>query len=91
MVLPVLLSLLALSGLLAGCSPETTTGPPADPPVEDTQAVEPTTEPEPDPEPDAASTYAWTEIELTDVTTGETFSIGDFAGSQVLMQVFAVW
>jgi len=31
------------------------------------------------------------DMELTDVTTGETFKISDFAGKPVLVESFAVW
>lgn len=34
---------------------------------------------------------AWMDIELTDVATGETFKISDFAGRPVLLESFAVW
>ncbi|AUV80751.1 hypothetical protein C2R22_03015 [Salinigranum rubrum] len=33
----------------------------------------------------------WRAVELTDVTTGETFSIEGFAGRPVLVEFFAVW
>jgi hypothetical protein len=44
-------------------------------------------------EPDAAEagTLSWVDIELTDVVTGETFRVSDFAGEQVLVESFAVW
>ena len=91
-LLPFLLALLAASGVLGGCSTESTTSdPPQDQSAEETQQATTAPEPEPAPEQEAASTYAWTDIELTDVNTGETFTISEFAGSQVLMQAFAVW
>jgi hypothetical protein len=91
-LLPFLLSLLAVSGLLGGCAAESTSSdPPQDEPAEETQQETTATESESAPEQEAASTYAWTDIELTDVNTGETFTISEFAGSQVLMQAFAVW
>jgi thiol-disulfide isomerase/thioredoxin len=34
---------------------------------------------------------AWMEIELTDVATGRSFKISDFAGKPVLLESFAVW
>lgn len=33
----------------------------------------------------------WMSIELRDVASGETFTIGDFAGRPVLVESFAVW
>lgn len=33
----------------------------------------------------------WMETKLTDVATGETFTIGGFAGKPVLVESFAVW
>ena len=38
-----------------------------------------------------AGTLSWVDIELTDVETGETFRVSDFAGEQVLVESFAVW
>ena len=35
--------------------------------------------------------YAWLDIELTDVVTGETFTLRDLEGEPVLIQSFAVW
>ena len=39
----------------------------------------------------AQSTSLWMNIELTDVATGNTFTISDFAGKPVLVEFFAVW
>ena len=38
-----------------------------------------------------AGTLSWVDIELTDVETGETFRVSDFAGETVLVESFAVW
>jgi hypothetical protein len=35
--------------------------------------------------------FAWADIELTDVLTGETLRIADFRGKPVLVKTFAVW
>ena len=35
--------------------------------------------------------YAWLDIELIDVLTGETFSLRDLEGEPVFIQSFAVW
>ncbi len=37
------------------------------------------------------TTPAWYDIELTDVTTGQTFTINDFAGKVVLVEAMAEW
>jgi len=37
------------------------------------------------------ATFVWAEIELTDVETGETFTLSELAGQQVFVQAFAVW
>ncbi len=34
---------------------------------------------------------AWLATELTDVSTGETFTLAEFAGTPVLLESFAVW
>ena len=34
---------------------------------------------------------AWFDLEMTDVRTGETFTINDFAGKVVLLETMAVW
>ena len=39
----------------------------------------------------AQSTSLWMNVELTDVATGNTFAISDFAGKPVLVEFFAVW
>jgi thiol-disulfide isomerase/thioredoxin len=33
----------------------------------------------------------WMKIELTDIATGQTFTIGDFGGKPILLESFAVW
>jgi peroxiredoxin len=44
----------------------------------------------PNPEP-AAKTPEWFDIELTDVQTGETFTMNDYAGKVVLVETMAMW
>lgn len=39
----------------------------------------------------SAASLAWTKMPLVDVENGETFTISDFAGTQVYIQAFAVW
>jgi len=46
----------------------------------------PTTPPLP-----TANTFEWFDIEMTDVQTGETFTINDFAGKVVLVETMAMW
>jgi hypothetical protein len=49
-------------------------------------------EPSEEPADDAtAGTLAWVDVELTDVATGETFRVSDFAGEPVFVESFAVW
>ncbi|MFB6361744.1 MAG: TlpA family protein disulfide reductase [Halobacteriales archaeon] len=38
-----------------------------------------------------AAAASWREVELTDVQTGDTFTISQFEGRPVLLQFFAVW
>ena len=38
-----------------------------------------------------APAAAWLHTELTDVNSGETFTLADFAGTPVLLESFAVW
>ena len=38
-----------------------------------------------------AAQFAWANIELTDVLTGETLRIADFHGKPVIVKTFAVW
>ena len=40
---------------------------------------------------DEEPAVAWLATELTDVSTGETFTIAEFAGTPVLLESFAVW
>jgi thiol-disulfide isomerase/thioredoxin len=37
------------------------------------------------------TTESWKDIELKDVSSGETFKISDFAGKPILIESFAVW
>jgi thiol-disulfide isomerase/thioredoxin len=41
--------------------------------------------------PAATTTPDWFNIELTDVRTGETFSMNDYAGKVVLVETMAIW
>lgn len=69
---------------------------PVETPV-DSAAEEPVEQPAPTEEdtaqdpPDVAGTLDWTRMELTDVATGETFTIEEFSGTPVFVQAFAVW
>ncbi len=44
-----------------------------------------------EPPEDTGTTPEWMMIELTDVVTGEKFTINDFKGQSVLIESFAVW
>jgi thiol-disulfide isomerase/thioredoxin len=50
-----------------------------------------TTEPTPAPSTSSATTTDWYGIEMTDVLTGQAFSINDFAGKVVLVEAMAEW
>ena len=39
----------------------------------------------------ATDTPEWFDIELTDVQTGETFTMNDYAGKVVLVETMAMW
>jgi cytochrome oxidase Cu insertion factor (SCO1/SenC/PrrC family) len=54
-------------------------------------ASEPPTQEPAAPEPTATALPEWFDIELTDVTTGETFTISDFSGKVVLLEAMAQW
>ena len=41
--------------------------------------------------PTATVTPDWFDIEMTDVQTGETFSMNDYAGKVVLLETMAIW
>ena len=84
------LIVLALA-LLIGCAQDT---PPT--PVQPSEPIEPTpaqpaevTIEEPTKEP--AELAAWRDARLTDVNTGESFSVQDFHGERILLETFAVW
>ena len=72
-----LILVIALAGLvlLGSCAQEATPAP--------------TQTPAPVPAQPAAGT--WMDMELTDITTGQTFKISDFKGKPVLLESFAVW
>jgi cytochrome oxidase Cu insertion factor (SCO1/SenC/PrrC family) len=57
----------------------------AQPPADQSSGQEPAAE-----EP-AAETPEWFDIEMTDVATGETFTMNDFAGQVVLLETMAIW
>ncbi len=76
---------LVLALVVGGCAaeePEPTALPPS---------VEPESPAEEPPSERPASAFPWADVELEDVSTGETFRISDFAGRPVLVKTFAVW
>ncbi len=79
-------SLPVLVGCRADPAPPARPAPPAssDPAPDTTPAAPPA-------QPDDPAGLAWLDTELTDVVTGETFRISDFAGRPVLIKSFAVW
>ncbi len=59
--------------------------------VEDTEEeTEESEETETEVEEDS-DTYDWRTTELTDIRTGQTFTIAQFAGTPILLESFAVW
>lgn len=66
-------------------------------PVESDEAMEaeePTSAPAATSIPEATATpewYDWQNMELTDVVTGETFTVNDYAGNVILLETMAVW
>jgi cytochrome oxidase Cu insertion factor (SCO1/SenC/PrrC family) len=71
-----LLFISALAWVLSACTP-----PQADhtPEAQSSATTLPTTTPE------------WFDMELTDVQTGETFTMNDYAGKVVLLETMAIW
>ncbi len=87
-LLTLLVAVLTLS-MLAGCSAAESEPDVSEPDV-------PSETPAPDEQGSAegeqpAAQFAWADIELTDVSTGETLRIADFSGKPVLVKTFAVW
>lgn len=85
----------AVIAALAGCTGSSSSSPAATPPTETpapTTAPPDTTTASPDDEPGTSTTApTWRELELTDVLSGETFTVGGFVGQPVLLEFFAVW
>ncbi|MDZ4178918.1 MAG: hypothetical protein U1E29_06770 [Coriobacteriia bacterium] len=75
--------------MLAGCS-ATDSEPDASEPDAPSETPAPDEQGSTDGEQPAAQ-FAWADIELTDVSTGETLRIADFSGKPVLVKTFAVW
>lgn len=69
---------------------------PTNEPVAVEPAVEPTNVPtlEPTPVPQSDSAYSapeWTDLQLVNARTGETFTLADFAGKTVFVEPMATW
>ena len=77
----VILALLSL--FMAACSPH-----PTPVPVPPTSTLVPTAVSTPAP---AATTPDWFNMKMTDVNTGQTFTMSDFAGKVVLLETMATW
>jgi cytochrome oxidase Cu insertion factor (SCO1/SenC/PrrC family) len=75
-----LLWIVVAAVILSACSA-------SEPPTQEPTAPE---EPAATPEP-AVETPEWFDIELTDVSTGETFTMNDFSGKVVLLETMAIW
>lgn len=64
------------------------------PAADDAVADEPTSPPAATSITEATATpewYDWMNMELTDVVTGETFTLNDYAGNVILLETMAVW
>ncbi len=59
--------------------------------TEQSAAVEPTIAVEPTEESSVAERPAWQSLPLTNARTGESFTLGDFAGKTVFVEPFATW
>jgi len=72
--------------ILAACSPASATPPatamPTHIPISTSTAPAPTSTPK---------TPDWFNVEMTDVNTGQTFKMSDFAGKVVLVEAMATW
>ncbi len=73
---------LTLIALLAGCAQQQS--------LEGERAFRETSPGEP-PQPESSTVVNWRSAEFTDVRTGESFSVSQFAGKPVLLESFAVW
>ena len=73
----IVFTLILTSLLLTACAPSASTQPPG--PVTSPQGAPDTPE------------WEWFDIELTDVQTGETFTMNDYAGQVVLVETMAMW
>lgn len=82
MKMATLLGLLVI--VLSGCSTSGRT-PPEVVPVPETMVEEPPSDQE------APQIAAWLQVPLTAVQTGETFTLSDFQGRVVLVEMMAVW
>jgi hypothetical protein len=90
----ILLLLLAAALVpLGACTPEEETQDESTPAEQEPaeQEADDTADSSDEPAEQPASALAWTDIELTDVETGETFTISEFTDGPVLIQAFAVW
>jgi cytochrome oxidase Cu insertion factor (SCO1/SenC/PrrC family) len=81
------LTLILTSLLLTACGSSASTLPPE--PVSSLQTASPRQAP--DPNGEAIATPEWFDIELTDVQTGESFTMNDFSGKVVLVETMAMW
>ena len=70
--------------VLAGCA--STSSVTTSPPIAGVATTTPSTTPS-----GSKARPAWFDLEMTDVQTGETFTINDFAGKVVLLETMGVW
>lgn len=85
---------LAVTIVVAACSPSATVDPSVEPPASGGTAAtlqEQPAEAQPTTEAPARPTDGWLAIGLTDVATGETFTLADLAGQVVAIEPMAIW
>ncbi len=94
---PFILSIALLAtACSSGGSADPATDPPAsDPPVSAAPTTGPGSTPSStdgtEPSPAVVLTQPWATAELTDVTTGETFTLADLAGRPIILETMAIW
>jgi thiol-disulfide isomerase/thioredoxin len=104
--LPRALGVAAIALVVAACATAPAASParvPTEAPPTDLASPTSTTRPAASPEPSAPGTpvasadalveltQAWATASLTDVSTGETFSIADHAGDVIIVETMAIW
>jgi thiol-disulfide isomerase/thioredoxin len=90
-VLVVVAALLGYGSAAAAPPAPAESAAPASPAAAPTDAVGPSVSPETADATETAERPEWFDLEMTDVVTGETFTINDYAGKVVLLETMAIW